>query len=133
MIASYTELSNPNKTTSNCNKTYILFMNGHKNGRCVLTLANVSHLDVTESHLHLYLHMSSLFNDQPISCVDQHPYLGVTLTSNMSFSTHIQKITAKATSVLNFIKCNLYNCSKEIKSKAYLTLVHPILEYASPV
>ena len=74
-----------------------------------------------------------VLNDQPISCVDQHPYLGVTLTSNMSFSSHIQKITAKATRVLNFIKRNLYNCSKEIKSKAYLTLVRPILEYASPV
>ena len=35
--------------------------------------------------------------------------------------------------MLNFIKPNLYNCSKEIKSKAYLTLVHPILEYTSSV
>ena len=51
----------------------------------------------------------------------------------MSFSPHIQKITAKATRVLNFIKRNLYNHSKEIKSKAYLTLVCPILEYASPL
>ena len=74
-----------------------------------------------------------VLNDEPISCVDQHPYLGVILTSNMSFSPHIQKIAAKATRVLNFIKRNLYNCSKEIKSKAYLTLVRPILEYASPV
>ena len=74
-----------------------------------------------------------VLNNQPISCVDQHPYLGVILISNMSFSPHIQKITAKATRVLNFIKRNLYNCSKEIKSKAYLTLVRPILEYASPV
>ena len=74
-----------------------------------------------------------VLNDQPISCIDQHPYLGVTLTSNMSFSPHIQKITAKATRVLDFIKRNLYSCSKEIKSKAYLTLVCPILEYAPTV
>ena len=74
-----------------------------------------------------------VLNNQPISCIDQHPYLGVILTSNMSFSPHIQKIAAKATRVLNFIKRNLYNCFKEIKSKAYLTLVRPILEYASPV
>ena len=51
----------------------------------------------------------------------------------MSFSHHIQKISAKATRMLNFIRWNLYNCSKEIKSRAYLTLVRPILEYASPV
>ena len=97
-----------------------------------LTPANVSHLArcyrMSSPSLFTYV-----LNDQPISCVDQHPYLGITLTSNMSFSPHIQKIIAKATSVLNFIKSNLYNCSKEIKSKAYLTLVRPILEYASPV
>ena len=74
-----------------------------------------------------------VLSDQPISCVDQHPYLGVILTSNMSLSPHIQKITAKATRVLNFIKRNLYNCSKEIKPQAYLTLVRSILEYASLV
>ena len=73
--------------------------------------------------------MSSLY----LALIDQHSYLGVTLTSNMSFSPHIQKISAKATRMLNFLRRNLYNCSKEIKSRAYLTLVHPILEYASPV
>ena len=106
-------------------------MNGHKNGRCILTPVNVSHLRrcyrMSSPSLFTYV-----LSDQPISCVDQHPYLGVTLTSNMSFSPHIQKITAKATTVLNFIKRNLYNYSKEIKPKAYLTLVRPILEYASP-
>ena len=107
-------------------------MNGHKNGRCVLTPVNVSHLRrcyrMSSPSLFTYV-----LSDQPISCVDQHTYLGVTLTSNMSFSPHIQKITTKATTVLNFIKRNLYNYSKEIKPKAYLTLVRPILEYASPV
>ena len=92
----------------------------------------MSLLDVTECHLHLYSH-SYVFNDQTLFCVDQHPYLGVTLTSDMSFSPHIQKITDKDTRVLNFIKRNLYSCSKEIKSKAYFTFVHPILEYTSPV
>ena len=45
----------------------------------------------------------------------------------MSFSPHIQKISVKATRMLNFIRRNFYNCSKEIKSRAYLTLVRPIL------
>ena len=51
----------------------------------------------------------------------------------MSFSPYIQKISAKATWMVNFIRRNLHNRSKEMKSRAYLTLVHPILEYASPV
>ena len=132
MTVLFTELLNLNKTTFICSRTYILLMNGHSNGKCASMSANVLSLDVTECY-----HAPSLFtyvlNDQSISCIDQHSYLGVTLTSNMSFSPHIQKISAKATRMLNFIRRNLYNCSKEIKSRAYLTLIRPILEYASPV
>ena len=35
--------------------------------------------------------------------------------------------------MLNFIRQNLSKCSKKVKSTAYLSLVHPILEYCSPV
>jgi len=72
-------------------------------------------------------------DDQPISSVDQHSYLGVMFTTNMSFSQHINNISAKATKTLNFLRRNLYKCSKEIKSRAYLSLVRPIVEYASTV
>ena len=120
------------KSTFNCSRTYILLMNGHSNGKCGLMSANVLSLDVSECYHHLYLH-NYVLNDQSISCIDQHSYLGATLASNISFSPHIQKISAKATRMLNFIRRNLYNCSKDIKSRTYLTLVHPILEYASPV
>ena len=53
--------------------------------------------------------------------------------TNMSFSQHVNNISAKATKTLNFLRRNLYRCSKEIKSRAYLSLVHPIVEYASTV
>jgi len=72
-------------------------------------------------------------NNVLISSVDQHSYLGVILNTNMSFSQHISNITTKAFKVLNFLRRNLYQCSKETKSRAYLSLVHPILEYASTV
>ena len=51
----------------------------------------------------------------------------------MSFSPHIDNITTKATKSLNFIKRNLCSCSLQTKSKAYLSLVRPTLEYASSV
>ena len=83
-------------------------MNGHKKDKYILTPENVLHLDVTECPASPSL-FTYVLNNQPITCVDQHPYLGVTLTSNiMSFSPHIQKITVKATRMLNFIKCNLW-------------------------
>ena len=40
-------------------------------------------------------------------------------------------MTFKSTKTLNFIKWNLCNCSPQTKSKAYLSLARPILEYAS--
>ena len=49
----------------------------------------------------------------------------------MSFIPHIDNIVSKATKVLNFIKHNLCKCSTISKSKAYVSLVRPILEYVS--
>ena len=50
-----------------------------------------------------------------------------------TWSSHIQTISNKSTKVLNFIKCNLYNCPADTKKTAYLTLFRPIMEYATPV
>ena len=49
----------------------------------------------------------------------------------MSFSPHVNNIVSKASKILNFVKRNLYKCSPSIKATAYISLVHPILEYAS--
>ena len=51
----------------------------------------------------------------------------------MLFTPYINNVTSKATKVLNFIKHNLYRCSRCTKSNAYLSLVQPSLEYASSV
>ena len=70
---------------------------------------------------------------EPLNYVTEHFYLGVLLTSSMTFSPHINNIIAKASRMLNFIRRNLSKCSKEVKSTAYLSLVRPILEYSSSV
>ena len=72
-------------------------------------------------------------NDQPITRVTQHPYLGVMFDSTMSFSPHINNITCKAMRTLNFVKRNLHKCDSNTKSLAYTSLVRPTLEYASSV
>ena len=69
----------------------------------------------------------------PLSCVTKHSYLDVLLTSSMSFSLHINNIVVKVSEMLNFIQRNLSKCTKDVKSTAYLSLVHPVLEYSSPV
>ena len=49
----------------------------------------------------------------------------------MLFSPHVNNIVSKASKILNFVKRNLYKCSPSIKATAYISLVRPILEYAS--
>ena len=71
-------------------------------------------------------------NEHPLDITDQHDYLGVRLHSYMTWSHHIQlKVNIKKTKVLNFIKCTLYKCNKEVKETAYFTLVRPVLEYVA--
>ena len=60
-----------------------------------------------------------------------HTYLGVAIDNTMSWSSHIQTVSNRATKVLNFIKRNLNNCPSDTKRTAYLTLVRPIMEYAA--
>ena len=60
-------------------------------------------------------------------------YLGVTITSDLNWNTHIDNITAKANRTLGFIRRNIRISSPTIKTLAYNSLVRPLLEYASPV
>ena len=64
-----------------------------------------------------------------------HPYLGVCITDNLSWTAHINNITSSAYHSLGFIKRNLYSCSKPIKQTAYmyLALVRPLLEYSNSI
>ena len=70
-------------------------------------------------------------NEHPLDITDQHDYLDVRLHSSMTWSHHIQLKVNKATKVLNFIKCTLFKCTKEVKETAYFTLVRPVLEYTA--
>ena len=72
-------------------------------------------------------------DNQPLTCVTQHPYLGVIFDSTMSFTPHINNVISKAMKMLNFIKRNLHKCNSDTKCMAYTSLVRPALEYASPV
>ena len=70
-------------------------------------------------------------SNQIIEKTDNHKYLGVTISSDLSFKHHISNIRAKATNTLGIIRRNLGPCSQNIKLQAYQTLVRPQLEYAA--
>ncbi|XP_072022924.1 uncharacterized protein [Amphiura filiformis] len=62
-----------------------------------------------------------------------HTYLGVEISEDLKWNNHINKITAKSSRVLGFIKRNLRSCPSNLRSKAFQTLVRPHLEYCSTV
>ena len=59
-----------------------------------------------------------------------HPYLVVELSSNLNPSFNVENVIGKANRSLGFIRCNHYSCPENVKGQAYITLVHPCLEYA---
>ena len=59
--------------------------------------------------------------------------LGVTVTRNLSWSEHVHITVNKANKILGTIKRTVGTANVVIFSKLYMSLVRPILEYATPV
>ncbi len=65
--------------------------------------------------------------------VKHHSYLGIEISSDLSWGTHINNTVGKATRMLNLPSRNLYDCPEFIKETAYTAYVRPNIEYASTV
>ena len=63
----------------------------------------------------------------------QEKCLGVTLSHDLSWKTHINKISQKASQKLGFIKRNLKGCPRVFKRLAYIAFVRFGMEYASSI
>ncbi len=74
-----------------------------------------------------------ILHDQILTITDSTKYLGLTLTSDLKWNTHIGKLTSKANSILALLRRNLKIASQPVKTQAYQALVRPHLEYASTV
>ena len=65
-----------------------------------------------------------------------HSYLGVDISNNLKWDTHIDRISATANKTIGFIRRNLRPCTVEARSTAYKALVRPsldMLEYCCSV
>ena len=65
--------------------------------------------------------------------VSTNPYLGITLSEDLQWSTHIQNRVKKSNSTLGFLRRNLKNCPEEFGKLAYISLVRSMLEYGSSI
>ena len=101
------------------------------NGKWASTSKNVS---LWDSHM---LKKHKIFNyklgDSILQETKSHSYLGVTLTSDLSWNDHINQTSSKANRTLGFVMRNLHQCPQDIKVSVYKTLVRPLVEYSSSV
>lgn len=65
--------------------------------------------------------------------VNSCPYLGVELSKDMNWLSHINKISKKANKMLGLLRRNIFSCPAEVKSIAYKALVRPRLEYCNAI
>ena len=68
-----------------------------------------------------------------LDTVDASKYLGVTISNNLTWDRHIDNTIGKGNKTLGFIRRNLKDCTKPVKSAAYTSMVRPTMEYASSV
>ena len=57
--------------------------------------------------------------------VDSIKYLGVTITNDLRWNTHISNICTKANRTLGFLRRTLFSCPKNVKEAAYKSMVRP--------
>ena len=78
----------------------------------------------------------TVLENGPFSLIQQSQpatYLGVKIDQRLKWSEHISSTISKANAANAFLKCNLGGCSSKVKKNCYLSMVRPILEYASIV
>ena len=79
------------------------------------------------------IHASYTLEGTDLENVESIKYLGVTITSDLRWNTHVSNVCTKANRTLGFLRRNLYSCPQEVKEAAYKGLVRPVLDYGSLV
>jgi len=74
-----------------------------------------------------------LLNNTPLKQVQQECYLGMVLTSNMSWKEHIHKLTTKASKKIGLLYTMKNKLSRSSKSQYYISFIRPVLEYGGVV
>ena len=78
-------------------------------------------------------HASYTLDGMILENVESIKYLGVTITNDLRWNTHVNNVCTKANRTLGFLRRNPYACLQGVKEAAYKGLVRPVLEYGGSV
>ena len=84
----------------------------------------------TKPSLYSYSLHGTTLERPPDGCIK---YLGVTIQSDLKWTKHIDQISAKASHTLGLIRRNVRVHDRDVRERAYKTLVRPQVEFASSV
>jgi ribonuclease P/MRP protein subunit RPP40 len=68
-----------------------------------------------------------------LQSVTSQPYLGINISEDLKWNTHINKICSRASSTIGFLRRNLRRSPKMCRLNAYTALVRSTLEYGAVV
>ena len=89
--------------------------------------------DAADKKMDKKIHASYILEGADLENVESIKYLGVTITSDLRWNTHVCNVCTKANRTLVFLRRNLYSCPQEVKEAAYKGLVRPVLDYGCSV
>ena len=78
-------------------------------------------------------HTSYILKGHTLESVTTAKYLGITISKDMNWDTHINNITSKANKIIGFYRRNLLIQNTEAKTLAYKSMVRSNLEYCASV
>ena len=89
-------------------------------------------LHISKKRLTREMNRNYSLGDQPIECVPSFVDLGITISHNLSWADHIEKIVVKANRTLGLMK-RIFRDLQDIQTRKiiYCALVRPKLEYGS--
>ena len=71
-----------------------------------------------------------MFNSTPIKFASEHKHLGLTLSSNGQWHSHIDNIITSASKVLGIMRKLKFNFSRTASNQIFLSYIVPVLEYS---
>ena len=83
----------------------------------------------TKPRSHFYYRLGGTI----LKYVEQNSHIGIEISADLKWSTHITGLGKKAGSMLSFLRWNLWNCPQECRCLAYIDLVRSTLEYGAVV
>ena len=101
----------------------------HQQLRLIAAKCVVMHITRSHRPISVSYHMG----DTRFETISTHKHLGIVLSANLEWGSHVDEITSKAKRLLGFIRRTVGSNDPVTIGKLFVALVRPIIEYCAPL